>query len=59
LRKLRAVLGGIALLFVAGLASHGDDGIAAPFSFTSLDGATFESWRLLGTPLVINVGSHF
>ncbi len=29
------------------------------FSFTSLDGKTFTSAELKGTPLVVNIGSHW
>jgi hypothetical protein len=32
---------------------------AVDFTFTDLDGKTYTGAELLGTPLVINIGSHW
>ena len=59
MRRSRALFWILALVLFSVQGGSAEDGMIGSFSFGSLDGATYESWGLLGTPLVINVGSHF
>ena len=54
--KLKLPLFLLLLLIIGGQAYGGS---VQEFSFTSLDGKTYTSEGLQGTPLVINVGSHW
>lgn len=47
------------LLFLLFMGSQAYGGSVQEFSFESLDGRTFTSAELKGTPLVINIGSHW
>jgi len=54
--KLKLPLFFLFLLFIS---SQAYGGSVQEFSFTSLDGKTFTSSDLKGTPLVVNIGSHW
>lgn len=47
------------LLLLLVMSSHAYGGSIQEFSFTSLDGKTYTSEGLKGTPLVVNIGSHW
>lgn len=54
IRKVHPLL--LLLLLAAGPLRAGD---ITSFTFTDLDGTVYSSVDLVGTPLVINIGSHW